>query len=524
MNETFGVKGDQRDSLRTLKIKKKQKKKLQEYIDREKLAEKEKKVRKIQAITFIKIIPIVFVGKTIQMFIGNTDKDISDKENVSDDITDISDDKKSIIIDLEEEKKYPVKKNISIKKKNESKKEIKVPDTIDVKPIPLIPDGKDVEILDEKNDFVEEISLVDNSVEKEDFSNISPQAQSTLKKLKSRKIVSEYENQLKEVRFELRQLVFDYMTIADEEEKVVFSEEASNLIDKLSMVIWKIEKLKDKIKIDDLDKYDDNYIYTLIENYLAEFRDKRFVSEMKDSPLYILISEKLQELDNKKDDLNSKLVEKKEKLEEREEKFDRLKSRYSDLEKINQDIRKIQEEQEYFYRKIKEQMEKAVSVSERVKVEVEAMDYFSVRMLRLLRRAMLFPGNRAARSIVAMSSMYMYFLNKLINPKMVTKKYKVIEVKDYSEEIENSLSSISEVSNMLYSTNKQISKMITSINEEFSEYKGIYPECDKLLYNLEQMQSNISEKEFEINEIKKKQEKLLEKNNSKVLTRGEYLM
>ena len=326
------------------------------------------------------------------------------------------------------------------------------------------------------------------------------------------------------MQFELKQLIFDYNVIADEEEKVVFKKEAEDLLDRLSVVIWKLERLKNKIKIDNIDKYDDNYIYTLIEGYLSDFKDKKFVSEIKDSPLYVLISEKIEELDYKRENLNDKLEEKKDNLAEKEQNFEKLKSKFYDFEKLRMEFQKFQEEQEYFYYKTREKMKDAVTVSEKIKTEIEALDLFSFRMLKMMSMSMLFPGNRAGISMVMMSKYYIDIINKIRNPKTITKKYKVVEVKDYSEEIERNLASISNTSSLLYDTDKQLQKMAQEIRDDFSEYIGIFPECDKLLYHLEQMRFDILEKKFEIDKIKEKQEVLLSKNNSKVLTRGEYPM
>ena len=95
-----------------------------------------------------------------------------------------------------------------------------------------------------------------------------------------------------------------------------------------------------------MNQYDDNYLYFLIEDYLKEFRDKRIVQEMKDSPLYILIAEKIEEIDKKKDSFQEKLEEKKEKYQEREENFDKLKEKYYDLSRMNKELLELQYEQD----------------------------------------------------------------------------------------------------------------------------------------------------------------------------------
>ena len=89
-----------------------------------------------------------------------------------------------------------------------------------------------------------------------------------------------------------------------------------------------MEELKQKIKIDDISKYDDNYIYTLIEDYLDEFKNGNVVSKIKDSPIYIEVASKIDELDKRKDSLNDKLTEKKEKLEDKKRKFNEFKEKY----------------------------------------------------------------------------------------------------------------------------------------------------------------------------------------------------
>ena len=66
--------------------------------------------------------------------------------------------------------------------------------------------------------------------------------------------------------------------------------------------------------------------------------------------------------------------------------------------------------------------------------------------------------------------------------------------------------------------------MISKIKEEFKDYIGVIKECDELLSNLEKTRSNLHEKEYELEKIKSKQEKELERNNAKVLTRGTYSM
>ena len=66
--------------------------------------------------------------------------------------------------------------------------------------------------------------------------------------------------------------------------------------------------------------------------------------------------------------------------------------------------------------------------------------------------------------------------------------------------------------------------MIDKLSKEFKDYLGVIPEADELLYNLNKIKSELNEKEYEMDKLKKEQKKVLEDNNVKVLTRGDYQM
>ena len=119
---------------------------------------------------------------------------------------------------------------------------------------------------------------------------------------------------------------------------------------------------------------------------------------------------------------------------------------------------------------------------------------------------------------------YLYFLNQLLHPKTTTKKYRVITAKDYSRDIEKSISSLSDAMDLLDKTGTQIDKMIVQIKDEFKDYLGVLPEADELLANLKKIKEEIDEKEYEMEKMKQEQEIILEKNNVKVKTMGEYPM
>ena len=556
MNETIGVKGGKNDRRRTIKIKEAKKKKIQEQD--EELKQLEKEVGKQQVFTLIKALPIAVVGGAFKtMYDTAVGVKKIDKENANSnwrikeydtDNTTLQhgedsngkkvvvnsngekvvvsiDEKKSILDDILIVPKSKIVKSDglstdtnNIEELDDNKKEDK--NNIDIKESPITNNSSSNNIVGVNSDYD---NLID-SINIYTGDNLSEASKETLQKLKAKKILSEYDRQLKDVRYELRKLIFDYNVLADASNEVVLSEDAQIILDKLSDIINRIEILKDKIKITDLDKYDDNYIYTLVEGYLAEFKDQKLVKEIKDSPLYILISQKLDEIDSKKDDLNKKVDEKKEKLEEKEEKFDKLKEKYYNVERFSKEIIEFQKEQEALLRSIQEKVRNATSIEEKVKVEVEVMNRQSIRALRLLTLQMMLPGARMAAGITATTASYLYFIRNIARPKTVTNKYKVISVIDYSDEINNNIDLLDDAKGNLGKTSSQIEKMIKMINEEYSDYFDVVPECEELLNNLKRIKSNIDEKEYEMEKIKEQQLLLLEQNNKKVKARGEYKM
>jgi hypothetical protein len=541
MDETIGVKGGHNDLLRTKKIIKAKEEKEKGEAEEKELKELEKRVKKTQRYTLIKTLPLVIVGGTVKSIYDSV---TSNKTSSTDDIS---------------YKENSLKDN-NYKEHNGNNPDSKINGRRKI--IVTTPNGKVVVNVceeNEKKNFIEDLLTPEEEKKdtnlvgekpvrdvQQDFifiprasshkkgigntydtilesgANISLSSNDKLSKLKARKIVDEYEKQLKDVRYDLRKLVFEYNVLVSESDEITVSKQAEDILDKLSDVISKIEALKNKIKIEDLDKYDDNYIYTLVEEYLKEFKDKKFVSEIKDSPLYVAIEEKLEELDSKKTKLGKKVEEKKEKLEEKEEKFDKLKEKFYNVEKFNKELYTFQIEQQRVLEDLQRKVADALTVSERVEVQAQMLNKQSRNLLRRLRRQIFFPGPRMGKRMSLLTAIYLRTLHDMIYPPTETKKYKVIKVEDYSKDIEYSISTIDDSLGMLTRTNKQIDKIIKQVKNEFSEYIGVIKECDELLSNLNKIKGEMEEKEYEINKIKKEQEKVLEKNNAKVLKRGVF--
>lgn len=577
MDETIGAKGGRRDRKRTIIISQNKKKKLIEDLEEKQLHELEKKVKKQQIYTLIKAFPIVLgggVAKTIYDTSSGKRKMDKEEENSAwrikeydADITSktqsefemeqrrkiiTTSDGQKIVVYVSHDLPYDNKSSksndtdnkadnandLNIDQNNDESNDIrdnrgniedrklsfdghKKNSNSDVvrKPKGIYTDNA---IRDSNNIDGNIQSYNDYDYSDDEFSNLPSDIQNKIQQLKSRKIVDEYEKQLKDIRYDLRNIIYEYNVLVDEEDRAILSKEAEQILDRLSDIISRIEVLKSKIRIEDLDKYDDNYIYVLIEGYLREFRDGKIISEIKDSPLYVMISEKLDELDDKRGNLEKKVSAKKEMLDEKEESFEEMKKRYYSIDKLNRELLDFQNSQDKMLEEIRRKIDNATSETERVEYQFQGMNRMTRRMLRMLSFQLFLPGPRFARGMAASAAANLYFLNNIIRPRTTTKRYRVITVKDYSSDIENNIDRISDSINLLGKTSKQIDIMIAEINDKYKDYFGVIKECDEMIMNLYKMKSELEEKEYEMERLKKQQELELERNNAKVKTIGEY--
>ena len=532
MNETIGVKGGKNDHRRRMIITKKTLEKLKLFQEEQKekeLKELEKKVKLQQKLSLLVALPIATVGQVYETL---THADLKRKELLLKEVIELLEkencfsekDTQEIINALKEGNIFLLDEELLSKLgfSFETTKQVAENDLRD------LPQPEEVS-LETKEKILEIVEIT--LEEKQQELNVSKKEEqkagieekdsvdTKLDKLKNHKIIDEYETKLKDVRKDLRQLVFEYNVISEESENLYESKEAEELLDRLNAIIKKIDELKRRIDIPDIDKYDDNYLYTLVEEYIEEFKNKRFVSEIKDSELYIMISEKLDELDTKKDKLQNKIEDRKNELELDEDRIERMKESYYSFEKFNKDLVKFQEEQDFLLADIKDKVAKSTTITERVETQVVAMNRHTRRLMTLMAASMMLPGARSARGMATLAATYLYFMRQLTRPNTRTRTYRQIEVTDYRKEIESSIASLENVEEMLKKTSRQITSTINDFEREFKEYIDVFPECRELLDNLEKIKDEIEEKEHELKRIKEQQERQLEINNAKVLTR-----
>ena len=535
MNETIGVKGGHNDHLRTLRITQEFKRKL-EYLQEEQhqkeLEELEKKVKQQQRITFLKTLPIVIVG---QIYTTLTENNAKKKELVL----------KEAIERLKKENAF------SEKDLNKIIEALKNSNLISLEPELLAKLGVPVETYKrtaelDLTDFLYPDRVVSTDTTRsilkanEDIKKINEESTTVAKathkeeqkagikaydtieerinKLKNHKIVEEYELKLKDIRKDLRGLVYEYNVLSDESETLTSSKQAEELLDKLTVIINKMEDLKKALDIPNVDQYDDNYLYTLIEEYLDQFANNQFVDEIKDSDLYIMISNKLKELDKEKDKLQTKVETKKEELLINEESIDEIKEKYHNFDKINNNLMQFQLEQDKLLDEIRIKMSQATTESERAEIRIAGMTIQTRRLMNALTASLFIPGARTARTMAIMTASSMYFMRNLVHPQTVTRRYRTVHTEDYAKEIESSILDIEDITTLIKRTSKQVDITIREVEKEFAEYMNIYPECRELLNNLIKIKNEIKEKEYELEKIKEEQEKNLELNNQKVLT------
>ncbi len=529
MDETIGVKGGRQDRKRKLVISKNRKKKLEK--EAEEIKELEKKVKKQQVYTFIRALPIAIGGEIIKTIYENTvgkKKKEKEEENSKWKIKEYDADmspktpQESRLEELKKQKKKtvvtPTGEVITIFIKSPEEK--KYIEEKQYKDINSSPESKNKEEQEPPKKFL--FSGINEEDTKEENDEISNNYQEKIGKIKSKKIVEEYERKLKEIRYDLRQTIYEYNVLVDQEEAIVVKKDVEIILEELSDLIEKVENLKLRLEVENLDEYDENYIMYLIEGYFEDFKNKKDISEIKESPIYIMISEKLEELDKKKDNLKGRLEEKKEELREKDEAFEDLKNKYYSINQLNEELIEFQRKQERIQKQIEEKVANATTITEKVEYQFRGINEQTKELLKLMSFQMFLPGPRFAKGLIASAAAHMFFINNILNPNMESKTYKVITVKDYSDEIKNSINQIDNTISSLGNTSSQIDRIISQLKNEYADYFGVVKECDEMLSNLQKIKRDLKEKEFEMQKIKEKQQKELEKNNTKILTRGKY--
>lgn len=540
MNETIGVKGGKRDLKRTIIITKNKKKKLQEYYHKKQelnLKKLEKEVKQIQLSSFLVAVPIAIAGNTLETILHLRDDNKTEREEA----------KGLSIEELHQQNKLELGETaiyIEDYQTNDRKfTDYGYPKTIDGKEIvkyrnskvldniTKVPSPKEVTatVSLEKNQEEKKLQKQEDSKKRVEVKIVNqteiplPKTSienlpDTLLKLTDKKIVSQYAENLKEIKNELKNIIYEFTILENTTSEIYDSKKAEQILDQLSVILQKLEELKEKIKLELTTMEDDVYLTHLVDNYIEDFKNNKTVAGVKDSELYIMLSNKIEEAKTTAKSLNNHILEEKEKLELDEKTFDLLKESYYDFENFNNQLLSFQNEQDYILKDLEQKVKESTTITEQVEYKMKAMSRQSKRLLKMLALPMLIPGSRSAKAVATGTAAYLYFMRNLLSPRLERKKYRIIKVTDYSKDIENNISKIEETTSLLTKTSTKLKDMIEKLEIDFKDYINEIPECKELLSNLNKLLKDLKEKEEELARIKKNQEKVLEENNQKVKT------
>lgn len=552
MNEAIGAKGGRRDRKRTIIITSENKKKLKEFYKKKKqmrLKKLEKEVRTIELASFFIAMPIAIAGTTMETLLNIRDEKKTDYQASKELQTETLHNQGKLELNetsvlIENNQVYDTKKQLP---KTIDGKEIKIPQEIEIteapnfikteKPIEKIFPDKKVEIketITKKKSIAEKkenkVPNQENKVEVKKKSQTKiplPSIDITTKKVginkqlerfQEQEIIKKYESKLKDIRQDLKQLIYEYNVLNQQTNDIYESKIAEDILYQLSIMIKKMEQLKDKLKTEIKSLENEAYVQYLVDSYIEEFKNKNVVEEIKDSDLYILISEKLEQVETETNKLNNKVDKKKDDLEIDEEKFTSLKESFYDYENFNNQLIALQYEQDAILKDLEEKISNSVTETERVTYNFKMMNKQSKRLLNLLAIPMMIPGNRSAKAMATATAAYLLFMRNLLNPRLEKKRYRIIEVTDYSKEVERGISKIQDATNLIHKTSSKLETVIKNIEKNYKDYIDNVPEYKELLNNLNELLADLKVKEEELEKTKQQQQELLERNNNKVRT------
>ena len=564
-DESRGQKGGINDRRRVMKLRKKEIERLKELNEEESLKKelKERDTKELLSIIPIVIIKIL-IDNTRSKKIVNIDrkKDIKEKENKEETITQLK--------EKPEEKKEESKKELSEQVKPESnegfvkvdrieeeKNESQIIENIILPGILLLQDKpkiikvNKVKDIDEKElkeeskqleeqeeiksddkekseEAKEEVKEETRQEKKEEKSEKKEESQSSeekqteidkkIERLQSNKIVEKYEDKLMAIRHDLRNIIFEYNMIVDRNNKLQTKEEAEKLLDSLNKLIKKIDELKKKLDIPDSDKYDETYLYAIAEEYMKEFSNNKPIKEIKSSPLYISISEKVKELDKAKNKLKKTIDDNKKSLGIKEAQVEKLKSNYDKMSDFDKKMDSFTTQAEKELKEVEDKVKNSVDIKREMEYRVVEANRMSRLLVGLMAVEAMLPTNRSTKRAALIATAGAYVLNRLLNRRRVQVRENVkVTVKDYSERIEKDLDKIEDVQKNLSKNCKELDKIISLLENDYKKVVSANSEYKELLINLKIIKSNLQEKEYDLKRINDDTKKSLDENNHKVM-------
>ena len=450
MNENKGAKGGTRDRKIHFKILKRNKEKLTE----EELVALEKKVKKRQIINIFTIIPIAVVGAVTATVTG-----LKIAPSRRKDYKDLKKETKEEIVDFEEPIENEVKDN---------KPTIKI----------------EKEIIFSKDDE----EKLDNEISK----------------IKSKKILEEYEDKLKDLRYKLRTSYYE-QSILDEVKELEDNPSNENL-KKINKLIDKLDDYKENISINTKYLVEENYIKELVNEDMKKIKEESLLVEESASDVFKSIDSKVEEIKKIENNIKENIEQEKIWKNIDEEKLEELKEKDLNIEKHKNDLIKFQDEEDKITKVVQEKIKKETNIFEKERIKLSGMSIGSALAIRNVRRNMRPIGVRSGRKIFNFITTYLYYFSMINTVKPIRNRYKKLDLNKYQKEVEKSLEEIDKVLIDIKKNGKKLEKTIKDFIMKYEKYSNT-SEYKSILDNLMQMDKALKEKEYEIEQIKKQEEK-----------------
>lgn len=450
MNENKGAKGGTRDRKIHFKILKRNKEKLTE----EELVALEKKVKKRQIINIFTIIPIAVVGAVTATVTG-----LKIAPSRRKDYKDLKKETKEEIVDFEEPIENEVKDN---------KPTIKI----------------EKEIIFSKDDE----EKLDNEISK----------------IKSKKILEEYEDKLKDLRYKLRTSYYE-QSILDEVKELEDNPSNENL-KKINKLIDKLDDYKENISINTKYLVEENYIKELVNEDMKKIQEESLLVEESASDVFKSIDSKVEEIKKIENNIKENIEQEKIWKNIDEEKLEELKEKDLNIEKHKNDLIKFQDEEDKITKVVQEKIKKETNIFEKERIKLSGMSIGSALAIRNVRRNMRPIGVRSGRKIFNFITTYLYYFSMINTVKPIRNRYKKLDLNKYQKEVEKSLEEIDKVLIDIKKTGKKLENTIKEFIMKYEKYSNT-SEYKSILDNLMQMDKALKEKEYEIEQIKKQEEK-----------------
>ena len=537
MNENQGAKGGRQDKKRVFKIKQFYIEKIKELNENEKFKKKLKKKKILELQTLIPML--------LQLIFSNVK---NNKKRIIIKKEDKLKPKEPTLVKKEISKDKTTKESIKTINKKKPKKEILENIVLTTLPIPvaLVNDKKNIKVSNKKiienikskiiektnpilkeertineeipikklesEDKIEVLQVID--VEKSNKEIINNNKE--LEKYKQSRIVGLYEDKFKEIRLDLKNLTYEYALIEEKYEHVKEKSDVDEILKRLDLLIDKLKELKTKLDIPNSDKYENNYIYQLVEEYVNEFDNNKAVSSIKSSDLYIDISKKIKELEQEKEYLKQKTLKKKQMLAIDEEKMKRIKKEKERIAQSNEKIKEFTKEADKELNEINKKIDDVVQINKEIVTKLSQANNISNKLLILIGAEMMIPTASSAKQVAVATTVGLYAINKIFRKNKYQKMIKnEISTVDYSKEIESSLTSISNTISKLDDNLSDIDKLIFMLQNDYNEYTN-NDNFNSLLSNLYSIKNNLEEKKDNLIKIQNAEEMNLNKNRNKI--------